>query len=168
MFLIYRNHNTCSFLHDDKSVPIYDTLYNGYSYGEAVSILLNPDKSRLRTTNPESNCSFVVNLKSLEHPDDIRSDDCGHWLHKGRKSAQVTVWFQNSKVIRVKSTTNSTPPDENSKVFTLVRTYNSHDPHGDFKIIFFHNFGEFLIRCFVGCDTLPYVFLILDPLPDNR
>ena len=121
---------------------------NGYSYSEAVSILLNPNRNRVCTKHPvsiEDNCTFVVDLNSLEHPDDIKSDDCGHWIHKGRKSVKVAVWFQNDKVIRVVSTSSTklNPPDENSKVFTLVRTYYCHDPHDDFKRTFYHIFGEF-------------------------
>ena len=143
------------FLHGDKSLPIYDRLHSNYSYGEAISILLKPVNSRCCSKQPvyiEESCTFVVNLNSLEHPEDIKSDDCGHWIHKGRKSTKAVVWLHNSKVIRVESTTNTTPPDENSKVFTLVRTYYSHDPHTDFKRTFYHLFGKLMsVIVYVAC-----------------
>lgn len=120
-------------------------MSQGYSYGEAVTILLNPKKNRICSKHPvriANNHTFVVNLKSLDHPDDLKSDDCGHWIHKGRKSSKVAVWFCNDQVVCVKSTCSVTPPDENSKLFTLVRSYFSHDPHGDFKRTFYFLYGK--------------------------
>ena len=46
-----------------------------------------------------------------------------------------------------------------SKVFTLVRTYYSHNPHVDFKRIFYHYYGEFATyyQVYSG-NPLPYYF----------
>jgi len=134
-----------------ETLPIYGTSSNGCSYSDAVRILLNPNKDRVCTKLPiyiEQNCSFVVDLKSLQDPDDLKSDDCGHWIHNGRKSTSVAVWLASGKVVCVKATTKSTALDENSKVFTLLRSYYSHDPHEDFKTTLYHLFGEFSCHCY--------------------
>ena len=99
---------------------------------------------RICTQQPvyvQQNYTFVVDLNALEDPD-IKSDDCGHWVHNGRKSTKVAVWLKGNKVVSVKSTSKMTAPDETSKVFTLSRTYHYHDPHGDFKRTFFYLFGK--------------------------
>lgn len=53
----------------------------GCTYNEAVHILLDPDKTRVCKKQPilvEQNYTFLVDLNSLDDPDDIKSDDCGH------------------------------------------------------------------------------------------
>jgi len=85
---------------------------------------------------------FLVNLSSLDDPEDIKSDDCGHWVHKARKSTDVAVKSQNGKVAEVKRIEQLIPPDKNSVVYTFVRTYYAHDPYNYFKRIFYHIFGE--------------------------
>jgi len=74
------------YLHDDKCVPIYDVRNTGCTYSEAVRVLLDGDASLICTKQPilvENNYMFLVNLNSLDDPDDIKSDDCGHWIHNG-------------------------------------------------------------------------------------
>ena len=91
----------------------------------------------------ENNYMFLVDLNSLNDPDDIKSDDCGHWIHNGGKSINAAVKFQNEKVVDVQSIGKSATPDENRRLYSLVRTYYNHDPHKDFKRILYHIFGEF-------------------------
>ena len=82
----------------DKLLPIYDVRNNGYTYSEAVRILLSCDKSLICKKQPilvEQNCSFVISSKCLEDPDNIKSDDSGHWIHNGRKTTCVSVWHKN-------------------------------------------------------------------------
>ena len=94
----------------------------------------------------EQNASFVVDLDQLDHPDDIKSDDCGHWIHNGQKSTKIAVWKRNGVVVRVLSTakTRKSPPDENSELYTLVRVYYTNDPHSDFKRTYYCLYGESL------------------------
>jgi len=135
------------YLHNDPNLPIYDIRNSGCTYSEAVKILLNKNESLVCHKQPilvENNYMFLVNLSSLDDPDDIKSDDCGHWVHKGRKSTTVAVEFQNKKVAQVKKIEQLIPPDENSSVYTFVRTYYAHDPYNYFKRIFYHIFGEFI------------------------
>ena len=84
----------------------------------------------------------MISLKCLENPDDIKSDDSGHWIHNGRKTTYVAVWHKNGSISDIKSIPKLIHPDENSQVYSLVRTYYVHDPHHDFKRIFYHLFGK--------------------------
>ena len=140
-----RNKDDRKYLHNDLSLPIYDIRNTGCTYTEAVKILLDGDQSLVCSQQPilvDNNYMFLVNLSSLHDPDDIKSDDCGHWIHNGRKSTYVAVKSQNGNVIDVKSTAKPIPPDENSTIYCLVRTYYIHDPCDDFKRIFYHIFSE--------------------------
>ena len=139
------------YLHDDQNLPIYDIRSSGCTYSEAVKILLNGEQSLVCSKQPvlvDDNYIFLVNLTSLDDPDDIKSDDCGHWVHNGHKSIYVAVKSQNGEVINVKSIVKPIPPDENSTVYCLVRTYYIHDPHDDFKRIFYHIFGKLSKNCY--------------------
>ena len=82
-------------------------------------MLLDGDNSLTCTTQPilvENNYMFLIDLNSLGDPEDIKSDDCGHWVHNGHKSTHVAVKCQNGKVTDVRSIGKSTPSDENSRV----------------------------------------------------
>lgn len=135
------------FLHGDKSVPIFSSRTH-YNYSEAVEILLSREhKERVCTKHPiavEENASFLVDLDKLAHVDDIKSDDCGHWKHNGRKTMKVAVWNNKSKITKVVSTSKTihSPPDENSKLYTLSRVYYVNDPHSDFKRTYYYLYGE--------------------------
>ena len=54
----------------------------------------------------EQNASFLVDLNKLEDIDDIKSDDCGHWIHKGTKTTKAIVWLNKGKVTRAVSVDN--------------------------------------------------------------
>ena len=90
----------------------------------------------------EDNSAFVVNLTKLDHVDDIKFDDCGHWIYNGRKTINVVVWKQNHKVMKVVSVNNARTPDENSEICNLVRVYYVNNPHADFKRTYHYLFGN--------------------------
>ena len=118
---------------------------SGCTYSEAVRVLLSCEQSLICTKQPllvEENCIFIISLKYLDDPDDIKSDDNGHWIHNGRKTTYVSVWYKNESIIDIKSIPKLVHPDENSQIYSLVRTYYTHDPHDDFKRIFYHLFGK--------------------------
>ena len=83
------------YLHGDKAVPIFSSTTH-FTYSEAVKIILSRNKERFCCRHPvlvEENASFLVDLNQLGHIDDIKSDDCGHWIHNGRKTTKVAVWI---------------------------------------------------------------------------
>jgi len=82
------------YLHEDKHVPIFSHKKQ-FTYSEAVQILLSPCQDRVCTKQPiavEQNASFLVDLNKLEDIDDIKSDNCGHWIHKGTKTTKTAAW----------------------------------------------------------------------------
>ena len=132
------------YLHGEKDVPVYSTTTH-YSYSEAVNILLAAKHDKICTRHPtlvEDNLCFVVDLSKLAHVDDIKADDCGHWIHNGKKTTKVAVWKHGNVISKVVSTKASSPPDENSQLYTLVRVYYVNDPHGDFKRTHYYLFGK--------------------------
>ena len=130
-------HDSMCYLRGEKEVPVYSTTTH-FSYSEAVSVLLAANEDKICSRHPtmvEDNLSFVADLSKLAHVDDIKADDCGHWIHNGKKTTKVVVWKHGSAISKVVHTKASSPPDENSKLYTLVRVYYVNDPHGDFKRI---------------------------------
>ena len=69
---------------------------------------------------------------------------CGHWIHNGTKNTKITVWKRNGAVAQVLSTSTSvkSPPDENSKRFTMARVYYTKDPHSGFKRTYYYFHGN--------------------------
>ena len=136
-----------SYLNEDHATPLYSNSTH-YAYSEAVKIILECPEDKLCSKHPvlvEQNAAFVVNLGQLDHADDIKADDCGHWIHNGRKSTKITLWKRNGVVTTVLSTSKcrKSPPDENSELYTLVRVYYTHDPHSDFKRTYYYLYGEY-------------------------
>lgn len=134
------------FLHEDREVPIFSSATH-YSYKEAVNIMLNPSMNKICSKHPlrvECNATFLVDLSKLDHADDMKADDCGHWIHNGRKTTKLVVWKNGSSITRVSSTTKSrkSPPDENSEIYSLIRIYYNHDPYSDFKRTFYYLYGK--------------------------
>ena len=79
--IFYRSKGDRKYLNNDKCVPIYDVHSSGCTYSEAVRVLLDGDDSLTCTKHPilvENNYMFLVDLTSLDDPDDIKSNDCGH------------------------------------------------------------------------------------------
>ena len=130
--------------HGDKSIPVYSSTTH-YSYSEAVNILLATENDKICTKHPtlvENNLSFVIDLSKLAHIDDIKSDDCGHWVHTGKNTTKVAVWKQGIQITKVVFVKTSSPPDENSQLYTLVRVCYVQDPHEDFTRTYYYLFGE--------------------------
>ena len=67
----------------------------------------------------EENASFLIDISQLSHVDDIKADDCGHWIHNGRKTTKVAVWISKGAITKVVST------NKNSDIyaFSLGRAY---------------------------------------------
>ena len=138
--------NEISYLHGDVGVPIYSSTTH-YSYSDAVKILQHCPENKICSKHPvrvERNATFVIDLAKLDHADDIKADDCGHWIHNGRKTTKVVGWKKNGVITRVASTSKGrkVPPDENSELYTLVRVYYTHDPHSDFKRTYYYLYGK--------------------------
>lgn len=71
---------------------------NGPYTGERIlKFLLNPNMKRRRVyhkrpINVSMSSTFVVDLNSLEHPDDIKKDEFGKWKYIGSYSVSYMAW----------------------------------------------------------------------------
>lgn len=57
-----------------------------YSAESILKLLLSPDIDRSRVwpvSKIEGSATFVVDITSLKHPDDVRRDFFGKWIHSG-------------------------------------------------------------------------------------
>ena len=69
-------------------VPIYEKPPEKYSAYRIVQTLLDPkiDEQRIAVRRPLEvpySSIFVVDVSKLSHPDDIKKDMYGKWLHSG-------------------------------------------------------------------------------------
>jgi len=87
----------------------------------------------------------INDFSQLAHVDDIKSDYCGHWIRYGKKMTTVAVWKQGSHVTKLASVKTINSPDENCKLYTLLRVYFVHNPHQDFKRNCYYLFGKHLV-----------------------
>ena len=115
--------------------------------------MLQCPKDKLCIKHPvrvESNATFIVHLSKLDHADDIKADDCGHWIHNGHKTTKVVVWKSGGKITHALSTSKNrkSTPDENSEMYTLASVYYNRDPHLHFKRTFYYLYGKLLHSIF--------------------
>ena len=68
--------------------------------------------------------TFVVDLESLQHPDDIKKDDFGKWIYSGSHSVSYAAYQTNRKLDfeRLTGTTSS----DAGNVFQLRRINCKH------------------------------------------
>ncbi len=90
-----------SYLNGDHATPIL-LSFTHYSYSEAIKIMLKCPEGKLCSKQPilvEQSCAFLVGLSKLDHADDIKADDCGHWTHNGRKSTKASSSRESARVL---------------------------------------------------------------------
>ena len=68
--------------------PVYEIPSDKYAVEDIIRILLNPKigKEKICKQHPldiTTSSTYVVDLDSLEHPDDVKRDDFGVWTHSG-------------------------------------------------------------------------------------
>ena len=96
-----------------------------YTAEYILKLLLNPDidRSRICCTWPVSNivCSatFVVDLTSLKHPDDVRKDFFGKWIHSGSHPIVFRATFDEDGEVAVEKCA----PGATGNVFYLRRLH---------------------------------------------
>lgn len=79
-----------------------------YSEETIVRMLLNADidkhKERICTEWPvsvQSSATFVIDVTSLKHADDVKKDNFGKWIHLGSHKTQYHVNFDENGGIRL-------------------------------------------------------------------
>ena len=77
-----------SYYNEDRRLPIYSNRKDGFLLSEIGNVLVckNISKDRICCTQPVnvvSNVSFVVDVQSLDDPNDLKADENGVWERKG-------------------------------------------------------------------------------------
>ena len=96
-----------------------------YSAEAVLKLLLDPsiDRSRVCTTwlvgNITGNASFIVDITSLKHPDDVRKDFFSRWTHSGSHPFAFTASIEAGELVRVEKCA----PGATGNVFYLHRLH---------------------------------------------
>ena len=77
--------------------PVYEVPWGCYTGEQILKILLNPriNKKKIchsKPSNVTQSATFVVDLESLDHPDDIKKDDFGKWVYSGSHSVSYAAF----------------------------------------------------------------------------
>ena len=112
----------------------YESPVPKYSAEAVLKLLLNKniDHSQICTrwpvANVTSNATFVVDITSLKHPDDVRKDFFGKWIHSGSHPFTFKASFEDGEVCVERCARGAT-----GNVFYLRRLHSYHPSNTDFR-----------------------------------
>ena len=135
---------------DDSDLPILERISHTrkrlYGVEEIVQLLLHPSLKSSKficskvPTSIYEGISFVVDLKSLENPDDLSSDDMGVWRNNRVDTTFVEVTMGKSSVHLVKKLLGK---DKKSDAYKVKRVYRVHATDKSLKKITAFIYGKF-------------------------
>lgn len=118
---------------------MYERNASTHSYGmkETLSLIVDGDidESKVCKTVPvnvKHNCTFIVNLSSLAHPNDLHADDCGSWKNNGVKLC-ITTWENKTATLVALGTNQCKTYRMKKNSYKVCRTYFVHSSHEDFR-----------------------------------
>ena len=88
-----------------SAAVVYETPAAIYSAETIMKILLNPTSSRVSRVCPHcvtKSSTYVVDVTSLAHPEDVKKDDFRKWDYKGSHPVAFHVCFKNDGSISIK------------------------------------------------------------------
>ena len=98
-----------------------------------MKILLNPTSSRVSRVCPHrvtKSSTYVVDVTSLAHPEDVKKDDFGKWDYKGSHPVAFHVCFRNDGSICIERCQNE---ERQGDIFYLRRLYSTHPSNPEMK-----------------------------------
>ena len=132
-FFVYRN---------SQGLPIFEYPPPKYSASRILEILLNPNMKQSlvahdRPIQVEKSSTFVVDLTSLKHPDDVKKDMYGRWTYSGSHPEVFRCSFDEFDDVVIEK---CVPGASGSNVYYLRRIRSSHPSNKDFRrmIAFLH------------------------------
>ena len=83
--------------------PVYEVPSAPYTGEQILQILLDPklDKRKIchsKPCNVRRSSTFIVDLESLKHPDDIKKDDFGKWIYSGSHSVSYAAFMSGNNL----------------------------------------------------------------------
>ena len=132
--------------------PVYEVPQGSYTGERILEILLDPDIDqsnvcRSRPVGVTRSSTFVVDLESLEHPEDIKKDEFGKWKYSGSHKKLYAAWQTPQGKLQFERVSHSSSISMN--IFELRRVHCTHpsNPHcqrllafitGQHKLIQYH------------------------------
>ena len=157
--VIYHSYS-CS---DDTDQPVYEVPPPKYSADYILKILLDPDidKRKICTSKPTNvtrSATYVVNIQSLKHADDIKKDQFGIWNYSGSHPQAHQVSCGDEGHISVEICGNGAT---GQNVVYLRRLHCTHPSNHDFKRLICFITGKLSssLTCQI-CSSFLVVFLI--------
>lgn len=131
-------------------VPIFEKPPKKYSAYRIMEILLDPriDEEKIACKRPLSapfSSTFVVDVSKLAHPDDIKKDMYGKWLHSGSHTDVFLCSYQNDEVNIEKAAQGAS----GTNVYYLRRLHSVHPSNTDFRRVLALLFGKLISLHFV-------------------
>ena len=80
--------------------------------------------------NIETSSTFMVDLDSLKHPDDVKKDEFGRWLYSGSHVQTYLAWKENGDKLNFEKTDSD---DGNQNTFQLRRIRCKHPSNPEFQ-----------------------------------
>ena len=104
-----------------------------YSCEQLLGILFDPDidENRIchqRPTQVTRSSTFVIDLDSLKHPDDVRKDEFGKWNYSGSHLVYYSVLESMSGELQFEKTSK-----DNENAFSLRRIHCKHPSNTNFQ-----------------------------------
>jgi hypothetical protein len=90
----------------NPNTPIFDIPKASYSVEKIIDMLLDPgDQSLICKERPidiQRSSTFIIDLDTLEHPDDAKHDKFGKWNHCGSHTIPFQAWYTEEGILRFK------------------------------------------------------------------
>lgn len=147
----------------------YEVPQHKYSSELLLKLLLNPsiDRSRVCSTWPVpdimTSSTFIVDISTLKHPDDVRKDFFGRWMYSGSHTFPFKAFFEDDGSVFVEKCA----PGAQGNVFYLRKLHCYHPSNTDFRRMLVFVSGKCLGCGFKrGVSTLAWRFhAVLIPPP---
>ena len=113
----------------------YENPPEKYLAETILKILLNPNISRRNVCSTwpiediETSSSFVVDITKLKHPDDVRKDYFGKWIHSGSHPVPFKAVINEDGGVEVEKCA----PGATGEVFYLRRLNCYHPSNSNFR-----------------------------------
>ena len=156
---------TCiDYRHENE--PLYEVPPEKYAVERIIRILLNPkiDKRKICKQRPldiQNSSTFVVDIDSLQHPDDVKKDNFGVWTHSGSHDQKFESRINASGDLEIGKTVFST--GDGWGKFSLRRLHSKHPTNSKFRRILSFITGEYLM-----CNGLDCRLSIINDLYESQ
>ena len=119
----------------DYAQPLYEVPPSKYSAERILKILLDPSisQSKICTIRPvdiTKSSTYVVAINKLEHPDDIKNDNFGKWVHSGSHPLYFRVQVEHDDYVYVEKCAAGATGEN---VILLRRLHSVHPSNHNFK-----------------------------------